>query len=81
MWLILVATALIIVNLMVLSWVFESLQFKPGHNKFARICRQCGAHQNKYRSNVIGENREWWEEVYPIGNDPDCSCHTYARRE
>lgn len=59
----------------------EQLQFKRGHNPFARICRKCGAHQHQYETRVEGfRPTTWWEEVYPIGNDPNCSCHKYARQ-
>lgn len=57
----------------------EWMLFKEGHNPFARICKKCGAHQNQYRSNIEGhENQTWWASVYPIGDDPDCRCHSYA---
>lgn len=66
--------------LTVFIMIKENLQFKRGHNPFARICRKCGAHQHQYHSNIQGSHDVWWEEVYPIGNDPNCSCHKYARQ-
>lgn len=53
--------------------------FKQGRNPYKRICRKCGAHQDLYQSNIEGcEHAMWWEEVYPIGNNPKCKCHSYA---
>ena len=51
--------------------IIVSLRYKPGRNRFHRICKKCGAHQVVYES-CLGV---WWEEVYPLGNDPDCGCH------
>lgn len=59
--------------------VRENMQFKHGRNPFSRICKDCGAHQDQYRSNIEGcEHQTWWVEVYPIGNNPECKCHSYA---
>lgn len=75
MLLLIVAVIYFLIN----AYVKERRQFKPGHNPYARICRKCGAHQHQHRSNVEGfEHHTWWEEMYPIGNDPNCKCHSYA---
>ena len=58
----------------------QAILFKAGHNPYARICKKCGSHQNMYRSNIEGmESDVWWEEVYPIGNNPKCECHKYSQ--
>jgi hypothetical protein len=49
--------------------------FKQGRNPYHRICKKCGAHQDLF---CDGYKAEWWEEVYPIGNNPDCDCHKQA---
>jgi hypothetical protein len=54
--------------------VKHHLQFKKGDNPFHRICRKCGAHQVEYDRFGVTQ----WEEIYPIGNDENCSCHSYA---
>ncbi len=64
--------------LSLIKYILTKLQFKKGHNPFCRICKKCGAYQNMYESNVEGCDLTWWEEVYPIGNDPNCKCHSYA---
>ena len=59
--------------------IMQSILFKQGHNPYCRICRRCGAHQVQYGSNIIGnEHITWWQEVYPIGNNPKCKCHNYS---
>ena len=53
--------------------------FRWGKNPFRRYCKKCGACQVMYGSNIQGcEHDTWWEEVYPIGDNPDCKCHKYA---
>lgn len=56
----------------------ESLLFRGGRNPYHRICKKCGSHQNMYKSNIEGNNSTWWEDVYPIGNDENCKCHSYS---
>jgi hypothetical protein len=71
-----------IISVIVLLWCFgviylirksiiNMLRYKRGRNPYHRICRKCGAHQVVYES-CFGT---WWDEVYPIGNDPNCKCH------
>jgi len=63
-----------------IKWIRSLLLFKKGHNPFHRICKKCGANQHQYRSNIEGNEHEtWWEEVYPIGNDEKCKCHSYSQ--
>ena len=52
-------------------------QFKYDDNPFRRHCGKCGAQQDNYHE-AGNTGNTWWEEMYPIGNDPDCKCHTYA---
>jgi hypothetical protein len=47
------------------------------NNPFSRTCKKCGAHQNQYCYSY-NDRETWWEEMYPIGNDPNCKCHSYA---
>lgn len=64
----------------VIFWLREVSLFKATDNPYKRECKKCGAHQDMYQSNVEGlEHKTWWEEVYPIGNNPNCECHKYAR--
>jgi len=57
----------------------EKLLFKKGHTPYSRICKKCNSHQIMYSSNIEGEeNIHWWQEVYPIGNNEKCKCHSYA---
>ena len=61
------------------SSIKEYLQFKQGRNPFNRICKKCGSHQDQYQSNIEGcSHQSWWSEVYPLGNNPDCKCHSYS---
>jgi len=59
------------------SFIQEHFLFKKGRNKFTSICRKCGSHQDQYRSTAY--SGVWWEEMYPIGNNPDCRCHKHAQ--
>lgn len=53
-------------------------QFKYNDNPYSRTCRKCGALQHMYHHH--GEPGDtWWQEMYPIGNDPNCKCHGYAQ--
>lgn len=52
--------------------------FKKGRNPYHRICKKCGAHQEQFHE-IERPQCNWWEEVYPIGNDPKCKCHRYGR--
>jgi hypothetical protein len=63
-----------------IGWTLYGLSlFKRGHNPYSRICKTCGAHQTQYQSNIEGmEDHVWWEEVYPLGNNPKCPCHKFA---
>lgn len=64
---------------MVYRSIMIAIIFKRGHNPYNRICKRCGAHQDMYQSNIEGNESDfWWEEVYPIGNNPNCKCHKYA---
>lgn len=55
----------------------EDRLFKKGRNQFSRICKRCGAQQNRY-SYTHNLSMGWWEEVYPVGNNKNCLCHKYA---
>ncbi len=63
---------------LVYRWVWQMVLFKCGHNPYARICKRCGAHQNMYQSNIEDDNSTWWEDVYPIGNNEKCKCHSFT---
>jgi hypothetical protein len=55
--------------------------FKQGRNKYSRICKRCGATQDNYSyANHFG-GPTWWEEMYPMGNDPNCICRRYANND
>lgn len=57
----------------------QSILFKLGRNPYRRVCKKCGSCQTMYSSNIEGlEEVSWWEEVYPIGDNPNCECHSYA---
>ena len=56
--------------------IIKGFRYKRGNNPFHRICKKCGAHQIMYES-VFGT---WWDEVYPVGNDPECKCHEDAEQ-
>ncbi|MES2428295.1 MAG: hypothetical protein V4560_15045 [Bacteroidota bacterium] len=59
--------------------IVEWSYFKSGRNPYIRICKKCGSHQNQYRSNIEGqETHTWWEEVYPVGNNEKCKCHSFS---
>lgn len=49
-------------------------------NPYRRSCKKCGAHQNAYCQSMQTWNNQWWEEVYPLGNNPDCGCHKFAEQ-
>lgn len=57
--------------ILLINKIIIKMRYKSGRNMFHRICKKCGAHQVVYES-CFGS---WWEEVYPIGNNPDCKCH------
>lgn len=67
----------IIIGLIIIGCIIRAIQewrrYNPGHNPCSRICKHCGSHQHMYSNPSTGAN--WWEEVYPIGNNPDCDCH------
>lgn len=67
---------LLIVVLSGIVWRIRvrEMRYSWGRNPFHRICKNCGAHQVVFKSRF----GSWWEEVYPIGNDPDCKCHADA---
>ena len=49
------------------------------YNPYRRYCKKCNSHQVMYSSNIEGqENDHWWEEVYPIGNNEKCKCHSFS---
>lgn len=54
---------------------------KCKYNPFRRSCRKCGQWQSMYdNGGFIGvDYRSWWEEIYPIGNNPKCNCKKYAK--
>ena len=64
----------ILLGILVPDRVFTSMRYKPGRNKYHRVCKKCGAHQVVFAS-FLGT---WWEEVHPVGDDPDCRCHADA---
>lgn len=68
---------LVLIKHVVAKW----LLFKkdPRGNPYRRYCKKCGACQIMYQSNIEGwEDDIWWEEVYPIGDNPKCKCHDYS---
>lgn len=46
-------------------------------NPYRRKCKKCGAQQDLHHYSW-NPRATWWEEMYPIGNDPNCECHKYA---
>lgn len=60
----------------IIAAVINAINYKPGRNPYHRICRKCGQHQIMYQS-CFGS---WWEEVYPLGNNPECRCHKDTER-
>ena len=50
-----------------------SYRYAKGRNPYHRICKKCGQHQNMM-SLSYDPAITWWEEVYPEGNNPKCSC-------
>lgn len=52
--------------------------FKQGRNPYHRICKKCGCNQELYSWNIEDVNESWWEDVNPIGDDPNCKCHKYS---
>lgn len=80
--LVVVSLALIGTLHAVIMNTIENLQFKRGRNPYSRICKECGAQQDLYQSNIEGwKKRTWWVEMYPIGNNPNCKCHSYAESD
>lgn len=47
-------------------------------NPYRRTCKRCGQMQIMYSSNIEGDDSRWWEEVYPMGNNPKCKCKHFA---
>jgi len=64
---------------LVLPAIKQNLLFKKGHNPYNRVCNKCGAHQSVFSYNYRNAP-SWWEEVYPIGNNPKCKCHKYVKQ-
>jgi hypothetical protein len=56
----------------------NKLFYTDKNNPFRRKCKKCGSAQSMYKSNIEGCNDVWWEEIYPIGNNPKCQCHKYS---
>ena len=56
---------------------FERRLFKYDKYHVSRTCKRCGSTQNKY-ARPWDLSSCWWEEVYPIGNNPNCICHNFA---
>jgi transcription elongation factor Elf1 len=61
-------------------FITESTLFKRHHNPYKRTCKRCGQQQVMYdNGGTIGADyHSWWEEAYPIGNDPKCRCKKYS---
>lgn len=62
------------------KWVVGLVIFKyDPTNPYRRHCKKCNAHQIMYSSNIEGHASDiWWQEVYPIGNNEKCICHSYS---
>lgn len=74
---IIIATITVVIPSILL--IKKALLFRyDKQNPYRRYCKKCGACQIQYESNVIGHNDTWWQEVYPIGNDEKCKCHSYS---
>ena len=44
-------------------------------NPFRRKCKKCGQWQAEYSLDY--HKPGWWEEIYPLGDDPNCECKKY----
>lgn len=59
--------------------IVSAMLFKyDKYNPYRRHCKKCNSHQVMYSSNIEGDNSWWWEEVYPIGNNDKCKCHSFS---
>ena len=67
----LILLSLLQTGMLLWTSVVPLMRYRPGRNRYHRICRKCGQHQIVYES-CFGM---WWDEVYPVGNDPECRCH------
>lgn len=65
------------ITVAIIGYIADEKQFQYGRNPFRRVCKKCGAHQNVME--YYG-NRKQWEEVYPLGNNENCECHSYASK-
>jgi hypothetical protein len=79
--------AYIVVWGMLIGWIWlswyklrEWRMFKYDHNPYRRKCRRCGQWQSMWdNGGTIGiDYRSWWEEIYPLGDNPKCKCKKYA---
>lgn len=64
-------------------WITQILLFKSDpYNPFRRKCKKCGQWQAMYDNGQdLPLYRSWWEEIYPLGNDPNCRCKKYISDE
>lgn len=53
---------------------------KDKYNPYRRKCCRCGQWQSMYDNGKdLSAYHSWWEEIYPMGNNPKCKCKKYAR--
>lgn len=62
-------------------WLTELFLFRSDeYNPYRRYCKKCGQWQSMYDNGGQRHSyHSWWEEIYPIGNNPTCKCKKYAR--
>lgn len=60
-------------------WLKEKCLFRYGRNPYRRECKRCGQWQTNYSFPDYGSRNNWWEEIYPVGNDPKCECKKYIQ--
>jgi hypothetical protein len=62
-------------------WITTKILFKVDeYNPYRRKCKKCGQWQSMYdNGRELSAYRSWWEEIYPLGNDPNCKCKKYIR--
>lgn len=73
---------IICVQWLLRRWIMQMILFKRDeYNPFRRKCRRCGQWQSMYDNGGTSglDYRSWWEEIYPLGNNPKCKCKKYCQ--
>lgn len=73
---IIIGPIIVVSAIFLISYILECSIFQYERNPYRRTCKKCGAQQDL--TEFVGSRMMWWEESYPIGNDPSCKCHSYA---